>query len=374
MQKETFFAILIGLMLGLLVTFGVYHFKIRHQEKQVAETEETITETTASPTPVRENLLSLKSPLDGLVTLSQKINVSGTFKPNAYVVESLGNYTKIHQLGDKEFKFAHQISSGPNMIYVIGVNDDGNVYEENRLVVNESLKPNLPEATTAAKPKIASNSSLPISSQGAKIATKEAILARINKKLGKNADAINLKRAILGKVARVTEESITLKNEEGDFILPVDGNVNITTDKGKTLEIKNIAVDSWVLVIGQIDKEAAATVKITPETKLKPTSLTIYQESPVPPKPEVLMGSITELKKTKITLTTRNNNETKEILTSSKTKIYDLADHEISQDDLETDFNLIVVTEKNKKGQLVAKQIKALVEIEGQDQNANQGD
>lgn len=85
MPKEITFAILIGFVLGLLITFGVYtaNKAIKEQVKQ-AKTE-TAAPTNPSPSTTTQNTLTLSEPLDEELFTEPEITVSGRTNPHALV-------------------------------------------------------------------------------------------------------------------------------------------------------------------------------------------------------------------------------------------------------------------------------------------------
>src|SRR5688572_27112854 len=101
MKKEVAFAIVIGLVLGLVVTFGIYTAR-QAAEPSVAKSAELLASTTpdGGPNPVLNapnSSLVVISPEDGLITNAKEVQVSGTTLPDALVLMFYNDQYKIEQ-------------------------------------------------------------------------------------------------------------------------------------------------------------------------------------------------------------------------------------------------------------------------------------
>ncbi len=359
MQKETLIAIFIGLSLGLLMTFAIYQYRQTKQEKKIIETEETITENHISPTPVNENMLTFEIPVDGLVTTKDKLETKGQFKTKGYLVESINDQIKISQLSQHNFSFTLPLKIGPNIAYLVGLDSDGKIYGNKRLIVRQPIIATTPEATTGAK--LADHLSVDASGES-KLATTAAILQRINKKLAQKKLAQIKKRAILGQIKRVTEESVSLENDQGTFILAIGPDVKLIKLK-KSIKINQLVVGDWALVIGEVEQKETTLPVVTPSSKFKPLSMTIYHQLPIAEKPMVMIGSIQKIRGNQLTIKNRADNEIKTVRLDKQSIIRDIKNDRLKSRNLETDFNAIVVAKNNKEKQLIVKRLKVLVDI-----------
>jgi len=86
MRKEIFLAVIFGLMVGLIVTYGIYTANQALSQKQ--KTNSSLSNS-LTPSPFNEIepelTLSVSSPLDGVVVSEPEITVEGTTLPNAIV-------------------------------------------------------------------------------------------------------------------------------------------------------------------------------------------------------------------------------------------------------------------------------------------------
>src|SRR5258708_32587317 len=105
MKKEVLVAILIGLGLGLIVTYGIYRAKTSLSSGQQA----TSTSNEASPSPGGSvhNSLTLLSPEDESVQATADVKVTGTTDPNALVVIFMNEQPQVIR-ADKSGNFSVQ--------------------------------------------------------------------------------------------------------------------------------------------------------------------------------------------------------------------------------------------------------------------------
>ncbi len=144
------------------------------------------------------------------------------------------------------------------------------------------------------------------------------------------------KEAVLGEVARVTDETITLNTRKGTRIIPIDNAISITKDN-KKIELTEVAVENWVTVLG----------KIVDDT-FSPVFFYVYTESLLPKTQYVAVGTITEISKTSITIIPRSGTDEKVITVSKNTAFEDLNGVEITLNDLEEDITVLISGHENE--------------------------
>ncbi|HEX9817673.1 MAG TPA: hypothetical protein VGA89_02160 [Patescibacteria group bacterium] len=131
MKKETITAILIGLSLGLFITYGVYQARTgisrRSNEPQLAITNQTDDST---------GELVLNSPLDESVQEENTISVSGTTIVNSFVIVFVGNEETITHSDDSgNFSVEVELEEGANIITVVVIDEDGRSLSTERTLV-----------------------------------------------------------------------------------------------------------------------------------------------------------------------------------------------------------------------------------------------
>lgn len=196
----------------------------------------------------------------------------------------------------------------------------------------------------------------------------KAINDRINKQLSQEQekklntmlDSINqLRRAIFGQVDRITDDSLTISTAEGTTIVPLPEEV-VVKQAGKTIKSTDIAVDSWVLVIGSnTNTENTETMAPT----LTPQTITVYTTNPRPKTPMVSLGIIQDLSTSSLTMSDRASDQAVKY-TLQKTTIYQDADGtKTTQTKFEKDLTVLIVGVKDDKGS-VATIVRSLAPLE----------
>lgn len=151
MKKEALFAIIIGVLLGLGITYGIYRFSNQNARSPVNSIEQATI--TPSPTPSSEKLL-ITSPKDGSVLSDTNLRMSGTAESNEMIVIFVNNneyFTKADDIG--AFAQDLQLDNGGNRIEVTAINQSGNqkVVTLDVVVSTASLEETAPVASDSAK-------------------------------------------------------------------------------------------------------------------------------------------------------------------------------------------------------------------------------
>jgi hypothetical protein len=333
MQKEVLISVIIGISLGLIVTYGIYQVK-----KQV--TSPTPTDVTAEMDSNENDLietgLMLTSPEDGLVQEKSQIKVAGTtIQPESFVVVFVDNQETILQSDSTGgFSTNLELTDGEHVITVVSVNQDGWTETAERLVVISDLfsQSQLPATTTAQIPAEEGEEEV------VKEATTQAILDRINKKLtqeeqeqlDKTIEQLAVKRgAMIGQVERVTEEALTITTTQGTVILATDEELEIKKSN-KDIALDQIGVDDWLLVMGVTDG-----TQITPE-------YIFVSSTTLRPKPHsVVLGTLSEINKSSLSVTSRADGEITNFNISNKTEYQDVDAKDAKLNQFSTDLTVL---------------------------------
>lgn len=130
MKKEVIIAIIIGFVLGLVITFGVWTAnkaikEASPKEETTGEQAQEGTTDTRSPTSL-ESTLTIISPEDNFLSDKEKIDISGKTTPEATVVILFTEGEKIIE-ADKQGSFSTEITlvGGSNEIKVSSFDKDG---------------------------------------------------------------------------------------------------------------------------------------------------------------------------------------------------------------------------------------------------------
>ena len=122
MRKEAIIAILLGVGLGLVFTFGVY---TANQAVKDKKTEQTVQVVETSPSPSPQAGFTIDSPENNIVVDKDEIEISGETQPEAVIV-AYSEEKEIFSQADEDGKFSFDfpLVSGSNTIVITSINDE----------------------------------------------------------------------------------------------------------------------------------------------------------------------------------------------------------------------------------------------------------
>lgn len=134
MKKEVLAAVALGVIVGLIITFGIYtaNTALQRRSRQI--------NATPSPTPNAENAkqssIIIYSPENDTMTDKDTIQLSGLTTPNAIVVIFV-NDKPVVTTADPKGNFSADLSlvGGSNVITIVATNETGKQSQEQRSVV-----------------------------------------------------------------------------------------------------------------------------------------------------------------------------------------------------------------------------------------------
>jgi len=147
MHKEVVLAILLGLGLGLVITYGVY----RSRTAPTATQNEVITSTdpTASDS---DSKITIFSPENESVQSTQSVTVTGSTDPGSFVVILVGEVDFITTADESgNFSIEAELKEGSNIIQAHAVNEDGEVSITEHVVIYNT-DPLVESETESASP------------------------------------------------------------------------------------------------------------------------------------------------------------------------------------------------------------------------------
>lgn len=175
MRKEILVAIIIGLSLGLIITYGV--FTARQAWKISPVPSPGLAMLGATPNPNESSTLNILSPGDETVVTKKDIFVTGTTLANSLMVIFINDQEHITTAdGAGNFSQEVQLETGSNIIAVHSINEDGSEVVSERTVIfatnsllqdpseTASSSATLGESTTAGSPKPSPTGSSKLSS------------------------------------------------------------------------------------------------------------------------------------------------------------------------------------------------------------------
>jgi len=131
MKKEILIAIIIGFVLGLVITFGIWTANKSLKEGTTSNQQTGVTENeniTPVPTQVEEKLpLTIISPENNALLNQEKLEIVGKTSPKAVVAISYEEGEKIIEADEKgDFKGEITLVGGSNKINVSAFDSQGN--------------------------------------------------------------------------------------------------------------------------------------------------------------------------------------------------------------------------------------------------------
>ena len=141
---------------------------------------------------------------------------------------------------------------------------------------------------------------------------------------------MNRKVALIGEVSRVTDEAITVTNRLGTRIIQVTDVLSITKD-GKNIEITDVAVENWILVLGKITDD-----------NFTPVFIEVNEDTLRPKEQFISIGTVTQITATKITIDPRNSDSEEEISLVTNTTYENSNGEEINKSLITQDITVLV--------------------------------
>lgn len=192
--------------------------------------------------------------------------------------------------------------------------------------------------------------------QATSSATTEKLRERIEKIVDEKRDQIRgvidefseQKRGTIGQVTRLSEESVTITTKKTTEIIPVDDTVTLFKD-GDEIELDEIAVDDWLVVMG-----------IIVDDTFQPVRILVSSDSLRPDTPVVELGTITTIDDDELTISPRDQSDTFTIEVTSSTAYQDIEGNEIELSDITEEMQALVVGFEDEDNQRSATLIRIL--------------
>lgn len=153
MKKEALFAIIVGIIVGLGITYAIYHFR-QMLVPANNSADSTLVAPTATATPVPNDKLIITSPDDEAVLAETSATISGSADPSQMIVIFVNDEEYITQADDIG-AFAEEVTldSGSNVIKVTAIAADGTqTSKEIVVVVSTASLDQVEESADTASP------------------------------------------------------------------------------------------------------------------------------------------------------------------------------------------------------------------------------
>jgi uncharacterized protein YgfB (UPF0149 family) len=147
MKKEFIIAILVGLVMGLFITYGIYYSQKTQEENQIATTIQELEQITPSPAQENNGKIAVYLPNDESVVSEKTTTVTGKTAPNDFIVIYV-NDTPIITQADDTGNFSKEVALQDlaNILKIHVLDEDGEdtviertviVYDEELVIVEE---------------------------------------------------------------------------------------------------------------------------------------------------------------------------------------------------------------------------------------------
>jgi hypothetical protein len=139
------------------------------------------------------------------------------------------------------------------------------------------------------------------------------------------------KRGFIGEIQRLTQETITIKNEKGTQIIPLNQDLKLIK-AGKEILPDGIAVGDWTMVLGIVESD-----------EFVPKKIYVYSESLLPISRFVEIGTIQEITTKNLVIKPRSKEETIELLINTKTRYQDSAGEKAMLKNFEENMQVLLI-------------------------------
>lgn len=159
----------------------------------------------------------------------------------------------------------------------------------------------------------------------------DRVLEQRQEKLQELEDSGVRRRIFVGDVQRIIDQTVTLRTRRGNQSFAITPDLGLVRD-GKAATLDDIAVGDWIAVIGYLDKET-----------LQPQRVFAYSATLQPTEYETVLGTITDITRTQVTIT--DSSETAHKYTLVRTTSYEDSNGEgLKQADFKKEDRVIILS------------------------------
>ncbi len=271
------FAVILGLILGGVVIYGVFLANRSRNELANATPTPTVDQTSVTITPTIAPGLTITTPPDHSVSFTTPLKITGSTKPNAQVIISdADDQTLVQADATGQFSALIKISGGENKISSTALLPDQSTQSVQITIIYTTAKIITPTPNPVDSP-IASSSQ--IINQ-----TKEEILKKAQAQFNQTEQNLTIKAenilvGYLGTITDIAQNAITLVSDK------INLQVSYATDaafikNGKAIKPDQLSIKDDVIVIGNMVGNEVLNAKrlvVSPiQSSSIPTKQTIF--------------------------------------------------------------------------------------------------
>jgi preprotein translocase subunit YajC len=273
MRKEILFAILAGVLFGLVIAFGIWRLNSSLSSNTPNNTQDTNQQPSNN---TGELSISIAKPDNMQVFTSSSTTISGLTSPNAWVVISGEDKDWVTQAdADGGFSQDVELIGGVNQMVLTAFDKNQNSAKTSLELVYSSEFPT-PEASPSADTSTASDS------------VRQKVQEKVNA-------ASNIPYAYIGTVTDISETTIQIKNGSGDIqqIQTADDTtyVNTTGSSAKSISFKDVAIGDFITAMGYVN-----------QANVLDSKRILVMEAFTNPNRVAYLGQITKIDKKTVTL------------------------------------------------------------------------
>lgn len=152
MRKEILLAIIVGIVVGLGITFGLYLLRERFQPRQTLQQIANLGQMEASPSPDAAGTLTIQQPRNNFYTQDSFVRIVGRATPNSHIVilaEDAEYLTTADQDGD--FSQEIELTAGGNRVTVVSTSPEGEQEDVVLSIVFSTVDLTSPNATPSGE-------------------------------------------------------------------------------------------------------------------------------------------------------------------------------------------------------------------------------
>lgn len=302
MRKEIIWVVGIGVVIGIIVTFGIYriNFSINKNKVNIAP----------SSTPNIEApkfKITLDKPENNDVLTQASVTVSGITKALAWITVSGESGDYIIQSGSNgAFSQDIDLTPGVNQIKLTAFDPEGAQSIEKVIVVySSSFQP----------------VTFPTPSPNENITTDSAIRQKVAEKV---RAALDRPKAYIGVVTDIADSTIQIKNQNSEIkqISTGNDNVAVVSSKGKTnkaVKLTDIAIGDFIVAMGYINSNSVLVAQRI-----------LITDPATEPKIDAAFGKVTETTKKDITVNGLKDGTSNTVTPDKDTDISGLSEGKVS--------------------------------------------
>ena len=151
MKKEIIISVLVGLIFGLIIVYGVY--TARSSLTQPTATQTTLTTSPSPNATAAQSQLVVHSPEDEIITDQSDLIVAGSTQAQTYLVVFVNEQAQIIEPDEAGyFSTEVELELGSNIIQVHAINEDSESLVEERTVIytTQPLVETTPDSSSEA--------------------------------------------------------------------------------------------------------------------------------------------------------------------------------------------------------------------------------